>query len=300
MLAPWLYFLAERGASHRSGLYHLAPFHRFLDRSLLGLALIGLWPLLRYLGIRSWREVGFSRDGGGWRKAGLGFLIGFGSLALVAAVVIIGGAREVHISGDVGKQLLGAILTAAVVAILEEVLFRGGLFGALRKALQWPVALVISSAVYALVHFLKKGNSPAQVDWLSGLGLLPQMFRNFADLSYIVPAFFVLLLVGAILALAYQRTGSLYMSIGLHAGWIFWFRAYLALTKATVKSGSSFWGTDWLIDGWLAFLVLGAVFLVLWKWLPGKVRGEFVLTPALSSEERENRIQPNGQNGPLV
>ena len=31
-----------------------------------------------------------------------------------------------------------------------------------------------------------------------------------------------------------------------------------------------------------------------------KIRELLVLTPALSSEERENRIQPNGQNGPLV
>ena len=231
---------------------------------------MGLWPLLRYLQIKSWREAGFARDVRWWKKVGLGFLIGFGSLALVAALTVFSGARQIHFASDAVKQLLGAILVAIVVAVLEELLFRGGLFGALRKTLKLPVALLISSAVYALVHFLKKGDSPAQVDWLSGLEVLGQMFRNFADLNYVIPAFFVLLMVGAILALAYQRTGNLYMSIGLHAGWIFWLRAYLALTKATIKGAQGFWGSDRLVDGWGAFFVLGAVLLVLWKWLPEK------------------------------
>src|SRR6185295_13366099 len=52
LLAPGLYFLAQSFAEPFS---HLAnsPFHRFVNRSLLGVALLGLWPLLRALGINS-------------------------------------------------------------------------------------------------------------------------------------------------------------------------------------------------------------------------------------------------------
>ncbi len=76
LLAPWLYWLVQAGtksATHIAG----APFHRFVDRSLLLLALAGLWPLLRNLGATSWKEIGFVKPAGQWRKLLGGFLLGF-------------------------------------------------------------------------------------------------------------------------------------------------------------------------------------------------------------------------------
>ena len=82
-----------------------------------------------------------------------------------------------------------------------------------------------------------------------------------------MPGFFNLTLVGALLALAYQRTGNLYFSIGLHAGWIFWLKTYGTFTAAPARAPAWFWGTDKMIDGWPALMVLVAV-LVLFKFLP--------------------------------
>ena len=52
LLAPWLYAMVQATAKTFP---HLAavPFHRFVNRSLLILALAGLWPLLRALGLMS-------------------------------------------------------------------------------------------------------------------------------------------------------------------------------------------------------------------------------------------------------
>jgi CAAX protease family protein len=77
-----------------------------------------------------------------------------------------------------------------------------------------------------------------------------------------IPAFLTLLAAGSILALCYQRTGALYFSIGLHAGWIFWLKSYRFLFQ---QSGGhpSFWGGGELIDGWLSFLVLAVLFIFL-------------------------------------
>jgi membrane protease YdiL (CAAX protease family) len=156
--------------------------------------------------------------------------------------------------------LLGAAVTAIVVALMEELIFRGALFGILRKTLVWPAALAVSSAVYAAVHFLQKPPAaPPTVDWLSGIRLLPELFRLPADGSGLAPAFFTLLLAGAILALAYQRTGTLFMSIGLHAGWIFWLTAYRSLTREAPGAARWIWGGDKLIDGWLPFFILALV-----------------------------------------
>jgi uncharacterized protein len=77
------------------------------------------------------------------------------------------------------------IVGAILAPIVEEVVFRGFLFGGLRKYLNvWP-AILISGALFGALHF--------------------QLL-----------AFPVLFLLGIILAALYQRTGSLWMPILMH------------------------------------------------------------------------------------
>jgi membrane protease YdiL (CAAX protease family) len=265
LLAPWLYWLAQ---SFSSTLPRLAgqPFHRFVDRALLGLALLGLWPLLRGLGARSWRDVGIVKPSGQWGKLAGGFGLGFGSLACVAAAVLLAGGRQFN-GGlspvELAKKTLGAAITAAVVAVLEETLFRGALFGSLRKAWNWKQALVFSSMIYAIAHFFARAEAAPPITWISGLELLPRMLRGFGNLQTLIPGFFNLTLAGVLLGLAYQRTGNLYFSIGLHAGWIFCLKSYGFLTTETPGADPWFWGTPKMIDGWLALLALAAGLVVL-------------------------------------
>lgn len=258
LVAPWLFKLAVALAPH-SDIVH-KPFHRWVDRSLLGLAVIGLWPLLRSLGATSWREVGLVNPLGQWKSLLNGFTLGFVSLAIAACLVLAGHGRQLnpHLSAsELAKGLLGAAGTAAVVSVIEELLFRGGIFGGLRRFWDWRAALLLSSMVYAIVHFLQKAEIPGPVEWYTGLKLLPLMLRGFVDLHAVVPGFFNLTFVGILLGLAYQRTGTLYYSIGLHAGWIFWLKAYGLLT-ATIpgNTGGWFWGSEKLIDGWLVLGIL--------------------------------------------
>ena len=80
------------------------------------------------------------------------------------------------------------------------------------------------------------------------------MLGGFADFHALVPGFFSLTLAGILLGLAYQRTGNLYFSIGLHAGWIFWLKTYGAFTTSAPHAATWFWGTGKMIDGWLALV----------------------------------------------
>ena len=270
LLAPWLAWGVQAMAAYLPKLQSLAdhPFHRYVNRSLLALALIGLWPLLRGLGVSAVRDVGLVKPSGQGRNLSCGFALGFGSLACVAVVVLAVGAREVNAGVSAGRlveKASGAALTAAVVAVLEEVLFRGAIFGALRKPFRVPTAVAISSAIYALVHFFSQPKSPVEIHWTSGLVLLPTMLSGFFDVEQVVPGFFNLTLAGALLALAYQHTGNLYFSIGLHAGWIFWLKFYGFFTRDIETANAWFWGTSKLIDGWLALIVLSSVSLLLLK-----------------------------------
>ncbi len=156
---------------------------------------------------------------------------------------------------ELGRHLLNAVLAAGLVAVLEEILFRGALFGLLRKAMPWPAALAVSSVIYALAHFIAKAGTGPPVQWSSGLTLLGAMVSSHPPL---VPAVFTLFVAGAILALAYQHSGALFFSIGLHAGWIFWLKSYGLLSRQS-GAAQAFWGSDNLIDGWVSLLVLMAV-----------------------------------------
>ena len=264
LLAPWLYWLVQ-SVAHDSSLAH-SPFHRFVNRSLLGLALIGIWPLLRSLGAKSWREVGIVNPAGEWKHLGAGFLLGFGSLACVAIMVLTAHGRQLNMeltAGQLAGKVAGAVATAIIVAILEELLFRGAIFGALRRIWDWRAALLVSSMIYALVHFMESADITGPVTWHSGLELLPRMLRGFGNWELVIPGFFNLTLAGILLGLAYQRTGNLYFSIGLHAGWIFWLKSYGLLTTPVTTASQWLWGTQKLIDGWLALLVLLLAWLVL-------------------------------------
>lgn len=262
LLAPWLYWLAQHFA-HEFPKIAGSPFHRYVNRALIGLALIGLWPFFRSLGATSPREVGLVSPFGQGAKIGGGLLLGFFSLAIVAGLAMASGARHLNenmAGAKLGGNLFAAALTAITVSTLEEILFRGGLFGSLKKVFHWVFALAVSSAVYAIVHFMESAKEPVVVMWYSGLEILPQMLRNFANWQMVIPGFFNLTLAGAILALAYQRTGNLYFSIGLHAGWIFWLKSYGIVTVAAPTMNTWLWGKGKLamVNGWVALPVLAA------------------------------------------
>jgi membrane protease YdiL (CAAX protease family) len=276
LLAPWLWWLAQNGAQTFPGIA-AAPFHRFVDRSFLILALAGLWPLLRSLGATSRREIGLVPPYGQFKKFFGGLALGFFSLAVVAGMAV--GFHDRVLVENLGAHkmvgtICGAVGAAAAVATLEAILFRGGVFGGLRKFIYWPIALVISSAIYALAHFFQRAEFTGTITWHSGLELLPSMLRGFADFHALVPGFFNLTLAGILLGLAYQRTGNLYFSIGLHAGWIFWLKTYGTFTADAPGAKIWFWGGGKMIDGWLAFFVL-AFTLAVFRFLPLQKRTPF-------------------------
>ena len=57
--------------------------------------------------------------------------------------------------------------------------------------------------------------------WTSGFASISDAFAGFGDLMMVLAAFATLFLIGCILADARVLTRSLWLPIGLHAGWIF-------------------------------------------------------------------------------
>ena len=204
LLAPWAFAIIH---AH----WPLIPFHRVFDRVLLILALAGLVPMLRSAGIRSMAELGYGRSPfWAWQVLG-GFAVGILSLGLCAVLLR-------HFT-DLKTNYVGNLLSAVAVGVIEETFFRGGIFGAFRRNCSLGWAVVVSSGIYAVLHFCKP-TEPVTVNWLTGFTHLGMIWQNFGtQVNWF--GLVTLVLVGAVLALAFEWTKALYFSIGLHAGWVF-------------------------------------------------------------------------------
>jgi membrane protease YdiL (CAAX protease family) len=118
------------------------------------------------------------------------------------------------------RALPGVLATAIIVSVLEEFLFRGVLLGFLRRVTIPPVAVIVSSLLFAAVHFLNLphgSTAPLEVHWWSGLAALSAVGASLPSFPLLALAFTTLFTAGLILGWLTLRTGSLQAAIGLHA-----------------------------------------------------------------------------------
>jgi len=258
LLAPPLYWLGHAVAA--AGYFpDLAEFefHRYFNRAVLVAAFIMVWPLLRVLGIRRWADLGLTPNPARWRHLGAGFAMSTMGLAVVGALMVVAG-RAFWRSRMALDALPGAMLSAVTVGLLEESFFRGALLGALRRTFRWPRALGVLSLVFASLHFLKPppGFRIDDVTWTSGFVLFPRLFWQYADPRLLVGGLLTILLVGLVLGYAVIRTRSLYLSLGLHIGWVFSLKGFGQLAR--VRGTPTLWlGSD-LLTGLAPVLLVAA------------------------------------------
>lgn len=243
LLAPPLFWLAHGAAAglesaRLTAFLAKTDFERFFHRSVMIVALALLWPLLRALRIRDFgQDLGLARDRRGWRRLIAGFLAALVTLLILGGILIFTGIYRVRAHIPIEK-LAWLPVTAATVAVLEEFLFRGALQGVLRKTTVDSFAMVAVAVLFAIVHFLSPHGTPpgaaADVQWWSGLALLPDTLDQFRQPALLLGGFTTLLLVGLILGYARDRTRSLWMPAGLHAGWVLGKMGLLDVTRQSV------------------------------------------------------------------
>ncbi len=271
LIGPWVWHFMQWVSGPLPFLEGLAeePFRRYVTRSWMIIGAFGLWPFLKTLKANSIKGAGLRPGPGFKQELGRGFAIGFGSLALVAILALVFGGRQLNLDHEPArwiKHLTNATLAAIAVSIIEEIFFRGAIFGGLRQRHSILAAGLVSSMLYAIVHFFERSIWEGPVTWSSGLVLLPRMLRGFGEVEQLIPGFLTLTLAGMMLALAYHKTRALYFSMGLHAGWIFWGKSYSFLTSPVSGANPWFWGTGKLTDGWLAFCLLAPLTYAFVRW----------------------------------
>ena len=247
-------------------------FHRYFNRCLLALALLGLGLLCRFSGIKSASEIGWAKPRENVSWAGKGLLLGLASLTAIALLPLLVGAREILPAQEFSSwinHLKNALLAAVLVALIEETLFRGVLFGLLRRDVNWRWAALVGSLFFAAIHFLDQKPQLETITWTSGFSALPAMVHEFPDDPYWPAKFINLTLAGMVLCSLWQRTDSLLCSIGVHAGWIFCLKTNGFLTTSTTENPSVIWGKGQISDGWAATpLLLCILWAIMFRNVP--------------------------------
>lgn len=266
LLAPWAWKSVQALAGAWSPLERMAqqPFHRYVNRCLLVLALAALWPLLRALGLHGKTSHGWQ---GPWRRPiVLGTAGGLASCLMVVMGPLLVGDASIAVGlspGLMARRAASALATAAGVAVMEEWLFRGLIHGALRRSLSFAQVASITSVLYAVVHFFDRPPQPEVVGAFTGLWTLGRMMHGLWDVSALMPGLLNLFAVGWMLALARERTGSLALSMGVHGGWVLGIKFLGPLVDKNTGAATAMWGTSRVFDGWAPSAVLAVQLLAI-------------------------------------
>lgn len=218
--------------------------------------------------------VGLRLDGKWLRQILYG--TAFGSIQMLAVTALIYAAGGVAFSFDPAHGLAALVCGAWVfawVALLEELLFRGFVFQRLVDGIGAPTALLLTAALFAIAHWGNPGMEGTTEVWAS------------IDTA----------LGGILLGLAYLRTGSLALPIGIHFGWNWIQGSWLGFDVSGLQQAG--WLLPQLLDKpqWLSGGTFGpeaSVFavvvdtiavLLLWRW-KGVARDPVVRQPAMPTD----------------
>ena len=194
-----------------------------------------LWPTARWLQVASVRALGLAPNPRRWSDLGAGFAAAFLMMAALTGLLLA--LRVVEWRDHVHPMDFVQIATSAlVVSLLEEWLFRGAILGLLARSLNRWVALFFTSALFSILHFLKPETAePHTVNWLAGFALIPGAFAQFRQPGLVLGGFTTLFCVGWILGYTRLKTRSLWMAVGLHAGWVLGVQSFSKATHRLMK-----------------------------------------------------------------
>ena len=158
----------------------------------LGGVLALTWAFCRYLDRQPLVSLGLQRQG--WlRNLGIGLGLGAGLMVLLFLVMAAAGWLTAELAWPGTLPLLASALSWAALSFVEELTFRGYIMQGLAKAWAMPVAVVVSSLLFGMVHII--------------------------DPNVQVLAIVNVCAAGLFFALAYLVTRSLWFPAGIHIGW---------------------------------------------------------------------------------
>jgi membrane protease YdiL (CAAX protease family) len=277
-----------------------ARFSRYFNRSILLAGAILLWPALRWLNAGKPSETHAGSCGeplrlrfqlapnpAWWSHLLVGFLLAGGTLLLLGGFYVGQGWYNLREAGKpLPAILIEALGTGLAVSLLEEFVFRGALQSIAARLVKPRLLFVGIAFFFALIHFFNPphGLETGEVTATSGLRMIGQIFAHFfaqfANPSFLLGEFAVLFAIGLVLGYTRMKTRSLWLGIGLHAGWVFGVKTLGPLTVRAFAPGEMMpWLGETLRVGAVSSLVVLLTGVVLWLWLRKRYGDPFAETP---------------------
>lgn len=172
------------------------------------------------------------------RRLAMGLGLGLGGVVLLTAIEVgLGLVRFVPPAAWRPEVLAGAAVAAIAFGLSEELVFRGLVLRTLLQDLRPWGAVALSGLIFAALHFLRP---------VSAADLLP---------------FAGLLVAGLALGYAAWKSGSLWLSVGIHAGWVYFIAVTGQLGLLEVSEHGQLWaGTNGPSSGLLGIVLLAGMF----------------------------------------
>ncbi len=241
--------------------------HKLVNTTAKLLAIPGFFLLIKRLGMYSRAELGYGIPCPAFlREMMRGWLAGVLILLILSGILVAFEVRTPRpIDGDLWSLLLKTALTGLIggllIGLIEETFFRGGIYRAICQNSSLPSAMILSSLLYASMHFISPEPLPGDTPytWTSGLQILSGAFVQFKEWNTF-DSFLALFLIGLFLNLLRERTGNIAYCIGIHAGWIFVIRLTKKLTSINETSNLQMLIGDY--DGITGYLATLWIFLL--------------------------------------
>lgn len=215
-----------------------------------------------------------------------GFLAGAGILFFLTMTKIILGQAVVSVQEMAWWKYFSQFAlffgAGCLIGVIEEFFFRGAVFLGLKdrliKNLFW--SLLLTNLFYSLIHFIgdKSPFIGPEPTFFDSLKLMAAPFEALGDWQAYWPAAVGLFIFGLILNDLFLRTGSLYASIGLHAGCVFYLKAD-GLFVDHLHNSPLVFGTKNMYDGALGWVFLLILFVVSRAFIKGNTRQSVPATP---------------------
>lgn len=248
-----------------AGLGFHFPFPRIFDRVVmiaLALVLI-LWA--QELKLVSLLRTGFAGPVVNFAFTARGLLVALG--VMVVLFLVASAMEGLPSAGYAARLLPKYALSAVVIAVIEEAFFRAFLFGGMQGDFGSTGALIVSSTIYAFAHLLR---APARfyatsLDLTAGMRTLGLSFSQLSAPLSALPTLIGLFLLGVVLAEAFILTGTVWFSVGLHAGFVVGAKLWpkMMVTRRGLPGWLAGWGRQPLISGAAAWVAALAVLLLL-------------------------------------
>ena len=239
------------------------PIDKYVDRFRLLFALVAMIWMISACGL--WGRFGFAWGRNGLRTLGWSILWGVLTLGTVVLgqALFAGPVTEGTLgAGRVVEVVLAALAGGLIIGWLEEAIFRGMVLRMFATAMKPGLAVILSAAVFAAVHFKSVPDGLGEpFHWYSGFFVAAYQSIS-VFLTVEVLDFANLFLVGVVLNLVFLRTGSLIGCMGLHAGWVLVRNTWGELVD--IPERTRIWGTESIVDGWASLILLAILVIALY------------------------------------